>query len=415
MSQTSIETILRGPERLAALAETGLLDAASLESLERYTRLVRNSIGASVALVSLVDDHRQFFAAQSGLEEPWATARETPLSHSICKHVVHEQLPVVVADTTEDERLVGNRAIDELGVVAYAGMPIQTPDGHVLGSFCAIEPKKREWTARELDIMRDLAAAVSDEIDLRRRARRAELSERRLAAVNQALQESSDAAASSTRAVVHDIRTPLSVLALGVSHLLSHNASRSFPELAKLLSTLKRNVDHATSLIGSMQDIARLAGEAEEVSEPVAPLKLNSLTQDVCTDLGSTSTVQLELALPSDFSCRVCIDPTSYRRIVENLVSNALRFASGRVRVSLRHSDDEAELVVDDDGPGLPTPDAYRQVWEASARFHLESGRSGSGLGTAIVRETVERLDGRVRARRSPLGGARFAVTLPLA
>ncbi|MEO5567946.1 MAG: ATP-binding protein [Gemmatimonadaceae bacterium] len=74
--------------RLAALRRTALLDAPPMDALDRLTRLATRLIGVPISLVSLVDEHRQFFAAQEGLGEPWATARETPHSHSFCKHVV---------------------------------------------------------------------------------------------------------------------------------------------------------------------------------------------------------------------------------------------------------------------------------------------------------------------------------------
>jgi hypothetical protein len=160
---------IRSQERLAALQRTGLLDSPYEEVFDRLTRLVSKSLGAPVALISLVDADRQWFKSAVGLPEPWASRRETPLSHSFCRHVVASGEPLVVTDARAHPLVRTNRAVTELGVVAYAGIPLVTSDGHALGALCTIDGQPREWTAEQLEILGDLAAAVIAEIELRRK------------------------------------------------------------------------------------------------------------------------------------------------------------------------------------------------------------------------------------------------------
>ena len=89
---------LAEPGRLAALQAAALLDSPPDESFDRLTRLAAKLVNAPVALVSAVDTERQFFKSCLGLPEPWATRRETPLSHSFCQHVVAAREPVLVSD-----------------------------------------------------------------------------------------------------------------------------------------------------------------------------------------------------------------------------------------------------------------------------------------------------------------------------
>lgn len=154
------------PERLAALRRTKLLDSPPEESFDRLTRLASRVLNAPVALVSLVDVDRQFFKSCVGLPTPWSRARETPLSHSFCQYVVTSRAPFIVQDARVDPRVEGNGAIDDLGVVAYAGVPLLTSDGHALGSFCVIDSVQRAWTEAEIEILRDLAASAMTEIEL---------------------------------------------------------------------------------------------------------------------------------------------------------------------------------------------------------------------------------------------------------
>ncbi|SHM90857.1 ATP-binding protein [Cryptosporangium aurantiacum] len=164
---TVSESRVTDPERLRVLAATGLLDGPSVEVLDRLTGLATRVIGAPVALVSLVDAGRQFFVSAVGLPEPWAGRRQTPLSHSFCQHVVRTGAPLVVSDARADELLCTNLAIPDIGVIAYAGFPLHSPDGYALGSFCVIDTRPRVWTPAELAIVEDLAAAAESELAVR--------------------------------------------------------------------------------------------------------------------------------------------------------------------------------------------------------------------------------------------------------
>ena len=161
------------PARLDALRRSKLLDSPPDETFDRLTRLATRLIGAPVSLISLVDTDRQFFKSAVGLSEPWASARETPLSHSFCQHVVASDAPLVVEDAREHPLVADNGAIQDLGVVAYAGIPLRTRDGQTLGSLCVTDDQPRRWTADELAVLTDLAGAAMTGIDLQTAAQEA--------------------------------------------------------------------------------------------------------------------------------------------------------------------------------------------------------------------------------------------------
>lgn len=184
-----VQHALAEPDRLAALHDTGLLDSLPEEAYERLTRLATRVLNAPVALVSLVDADRQFFKSQVGLAEPWASARQTPLSHSFCQYVAADGEPLIVSDARQDPLLRDNLAIPEMGVVAYCGFPIRLPDGPVLGSLCAIDGQPRQWSAEEIATVHDLAACVATEITLGQNMRRAERERAMLAAITGSMVE----------------------------------------------------------------------------------------------------------------------------------------------------------------------------------------------------------------------------------
>ncbi len=149
--------VLMDPPRLEDLDASGLLDSPPEASFDRLTRLASKLLGAPTALMTLVDRDRQFFKSQVGLGQPFAADRQSRLSHSFCQWVVSGKEELVVPDANEHPVLKSNLAIRDMGVVAYAGVPISGRSGQAIGSFCAIDSRAREWSAEELATLGDLA------------------------------------------------------------------------------------------------------------------------------------------------------------------------------------------------------------------------------------------------------------------
>jgi hypothetical protein len=156
----------RDPARLAALRATNLLDSPAEDAFDRITRLAARVLDAPVALVSLVDADRQFFKSSVGLREPWHSARETPLSHSFCRHTLDTREPLVVEDAHAHPLVCDNPAIRDLQAVAYAGIPLVTAGGHVLGTLCVIDHRPRTWTTDQIETLETLSGSVLSEMRL---------------------------------------------------------------------------------------------------------------------------------------------------------------------------------------------------------------------------------------------------------
>ena len=145
------------PNRLLALERTNLLDTPPEEPFDRLARLTAQLLDVPVVLMSIVDRQRQFFKAQVGLPKPLAATRQTPITHSFCQWVVTAQEAMVVEDARRDLLLSANPATIEMGIVAYAGVPLCAEPNETIGSFCAVDMKPRRWDARELRALHDVA------------------------------------------------------------------------------------------------------------------------------------------------------------------------------------------------------------------------------------------------------------------
>jgi hypothetical protein len=162
------DAVVDDVSRLKDLHETGLVDSAPDEAFDRLALLAAKLLNAPVALISLVDADRQFLKSCFGLAEPWSSARETPLSHSFCRHALGSPDPLVIEDARAHPLVRDNPGIRDLGVVAYAGVPLVTRSGHALGTLCVIDHQPRSWTSDQIETLKTLTAAVISEIELAR-------------------------------------------------------------------------------------------------------------------------------------------------------------------------------------------------------------------------------------------------------
>lgn len=152
------------PGRIAALRRSGILDEPGGAQYAHLVELVRMMLGVPVAIVSIVDEHRQVFAGHSGLPEPWSSRGQTPITHSFCQHVVDRGVALSVSDAYAEPLVRDNMAIPDLGVVAYLGVPIRLPGGELIGALAAIDTAPREWTDHEQRLLESVAVIVDKEI-----------------------------------------------------------------------------------------------------------------------------------------------------------------------------------------------------------------------------------------------------------
>lgn len=147
-------------QRLKALRDMQILDTAPEERFDRVTRLARRVFGTPIALVSLVDEGRQWFKSRQGLD-----ATETPRDVSFCGHAVLGDRVMVVPDATKDERFHDNPLVTcDPNVRFYAGYPLSAPDGSKVGTLCIIDREPREIDAEDLHLLRELGRMVEEEM-----------------------------------------------------------------------------------------------------------------------------------------------------------------------------------------------------------------------------------------------------------
>jgi class 3 adenylate cyclase/GAF domain-containing protein len=151
----AMSSCLDNLERLDALQASGLMDAPPRPDLDRLTSEAAKRLGASYALMTLIDDRRQFFASHYGLPPE---VRETPREHSWCKFVAAFDEPLHINNSLTHVLVRDSRGTKESGIRSYLGVPLRTKEGHCLGSFCVADTSTRQWRPEDHEVLEELAA-----------------------------------------------------------------------------------------------------------------------------------------------------------------------------------------------------------------------------------------------------------------
>lgn len=155
------------PGRLAAVRSTGLLDTGAEGAFDHLTRVAARALGVPYAFVTIVDDQRSFWKSCYGIDATDPAERQNQIEESFCQYVVRSDAPLVVDDAPAHPVTHDNPSIEKMGVRAWAGWPIRAADGHVLGTFCAVDVQPREWSDDAAQLLSLMADAAANEIRLR--------------------------------------------------------------------------------------------------------------------------------------------------------------------------------------------------------------------------------------------------------
>ncbi|MER5654963.1 GAF domain-containing SpoIIE family protein phosphatase [Streptomyces sp. NPDC002131] len=185
-----LPSALSDPARLEAVAATALLDTGPEEVFEDLASLAARITGAGRAFVTLVDADRSFWKSCVGVEAATLSERQNPVRESFCYFLVGlDGEPFVVNDAASDPRTRDHPSVGPMRIGAWAGYPLLSPEGQVLGSFCVIDDSPRVWSSADLATLATLARSVSAEIHLRRSLAVAHEAHRTAAALARLLQQ----------------------------------------------------------------------------------------------------------------------------------------------------------------------------------------------------------------------------------
>ncbi|RYY04577.1 MAG: GAF domain-containing sensor histidine kinase [Gammaproteobacteria bacterium] len=384
-------------ERLASLLQLDVLDSAPEQEFDDIVTLANAICGTPIALISLVDNKRQWFKARTGLD-----VQETHRDYAFCAHAILEKDDMlIVNDATKDSRFSESPLVlGEPNIRFYAGAPIINVDGQPLGTVCVIDTLARSLTQNQYDALTALArqcAALFQlrKINLQDKKLYKELNDKVIVALSnnddasRKLQQNErlNSLGHLVSGIVHDFNNILNVITIGFT-LIQNKLDK--PDQINTLA--KSGLVAANKGAKLVAQLLKLSSDSLPDSAPICvDSQMNELDDILRKAAGSG--VSIDMTLDAKGSAVFCSE-IQFSSAIINLVVNARDALNGMGNIWIRTAIENIEKIADisdgkyivvkikDNGPGI-SPEIAQKIFEPF--FSTKSADKGTGLGLAQV------------------------------
>ena len=389
----------REEERLELLQSYAILDTLPEEDYDNLTKLAAEICHTPVSMVTLVDDHRQWFKSNHGLN-----SSETPKEYAFCAHAIKDDNGIfMVEDARKDTRFIDNPLVDgEPHVIFYAGVPLKGPDGLPLGTLCVIDHEPNVLNANQIEALNILSKQVMNLLELRKKKLQLEKTNSVLKRNNQELERFADVAA-------HDLKAPLTnIISLAQSFHMIYK-DKLDEEGRKIIGHIENSADTLKNLTDGILDYSKSVSVKPESSRIV----LKTFGQNIARLFSATDNCSITIKSDLEY---IVANKIALEQVLINLVTNAIKY-NDKKRIEIELSVEDIgkfySISVTDNGIGIPEKDQARifellQILSNKDRF----GKRGSGIGLATVKRTVASLGGEIKVQSELGKGSKFTFTL---
>jgi signal transduction histidine kinase len=377
------------------------------EVLNHLLEACATTLNATAGIVRLLspDGTALKFVAGYGLSDKYIDKGDVTLNESVIDQQAIQSQPVIIEDVRTEQRVMYKSSMLKEHLLSGVVVPIRSADERVLGILRVYSRTPRHFSSDDIPFLVAMTAQAGIALSN--------------AQQYQTLTQIDESETRFVRIVTHELRAPVSGALSLVRNLTDGYVGTFTDQQMDILRRVEDRLDFLQDLITDLLDLA--AGkEMYRASRPRSPLNVTDYLQQVCDSLQAealTKSIRLETNAEWLPGLWVSADAEDLKRILVNLIGNAIKYtpAKGRVVANLSWDDTWLELMVRDSGIGIPKddlPHIFEEFFRAKNARELE--RHGTGLGLAIVKQLVERFEGEI-AVHSTLGeGTTFTVHLPL-
>lgn len=388
-------------ERLQALYDLEILDTEAEDAFDDIVEIASLACNKPVALITLLDDDRQWFKSKIGTE-----LCDSERHRAYCAHAINspEEL-TLVEDATKDERFKDNPLSLDNGqrIRFYAGIPILGLDRFPLGTLCLLDDKPGNLSEDQKFLLKKLGKQVEALLDLRLKNTELSRLKDELNDHNQILQDFAGR-------VSHNLKMPLANMVL-TADILKKRLSEDIDETDNdYLNYLKNS---GLRLSDYITDILNYYDSGKDSYTQSEDLDLNEHLEHVIDLLKITQDCVINLP---DENVVVLTNPAALTQIYFNLLSNSFKFNNkNTIKIDLEFDENPTHYIftVKDNGIGIPE-DRQTEIFNLFTTHDLDDryGKSGNGLGLSTVKKIVEFLGGKIWVQSLEGQGATFNFTI---
>jgi len=381
---------------LSTVKNYHILDTLPEKEYDEITFLASMICETPISLVTILDEKRQFFKSNHGLD-----VKETPLEDSFCIHAIRSPEDLfLVPDARMDERFADNPMV--LGypnVVFYAGVTLKSEEGTPIGTLCIIDDKPRELTDNQIRALKSLANQVQRLLDLRRNNLKLKEAKNLLKVHSEQMEDFAYMAA-------HDLQTPLNLSKSFLSMMDEKNYNSWNDEDKEIINHISDSLERMGFMIDDLLAYANIGGSSliytktdlrELISDLFLNISLDPIDEIVSFDFPENNGYMYPR--------------TALQIVFHNILGNSLKFMekdkAPRIRIEAKVKDGMYIFSIKDNGIGIPK-NYQDKIFQPFKRAHGRSQYKGNGFGLASCKKIIEKHGGKIRVESNGEDGSTF-------
>ena len=385
-------------ERLKVLRTYNLLDTLPDEDYDAITKIAAAICNTPIALISIIDENRQWFKSRHGLE-----TTETARDFAFCAHsILNPDELFIVNDARKDNRFHDNPlTVSDPNVVFYAGAPLNSLEGHSLGTLCVIDNEPKDLNENQKESLKLLSRQVTLLFELRKK-------NQELLKANEEVQRLNNQLSEFAYRLSHDIKTPISGIKYLSEIVQEDFADKLDAEGINLLELISTRSSYLYSLVEGMLRFtnvinAEIVYETFKFEELIDKVKSSCNWEDAC-EIRYTN-------------CAVLVKQSkiAFIQIFQNLLSNSIKYVHASkpvISISLEEEPDFYKITYKDNGPGIEEK-YHKKVFNF---FETLDTENSTGIGLSTVKSLLERLGGSIVivVSKEKKSGIEFCIKFPI-
>ncbi|AWG26331.1 GAF domain-containing sensor histidine kinase [Flavobacterium kingsejongi] len=397
MITTKPQTIIpeNDKSRLEKLYEYQILDTHPEDTFDKIALLASQIFDTPHAYITFVDEKRVFF--KSMISNTPNKISQVLRENSLCSLAILNTKITVFNDTLLSPELQSNSMVKcPKGIRFYAGAPLKSPEGFLLGAVCVTDTVPREVTEKQLKMLKTLSTLVVDELEDRLRYKKVIKAQNDLMGIT-----------------LHEIKNPLASIKLA-NDILKMDLKR----VPKMADMIKKSVDSIQYKLTDLLKLSEMEDTEFKLSIQETSLKLMldrmiSSFELIANRKGQKIILDYDSSIP-----KINVDKNKITDVLHNLLSNAIKYSypNTLIRVIAKLSGDCVEIEFQDEGQGLSNTDLDKLFVKFAKLSSSPTGKeSSNGLGLSICKSLVELHKGKIYATsKGKEQGASFIISLPV-